>query len=197
MVILKLSLGQSSAAAILAQPKLATTRGSLLRSKYCGGEIAGNSDPFTCGSALRRDGRALLFNPRCPMMKISFLATATAVASLLLMGSVSAQTTAPAKTDAHQDRDQGASGKEGRETAHCSLPRMLQASRRERTQGQGAQENPVPPARRKRPKRPAPTRRSSALRSSVRGEGHSTAAWLMSSSWRLHTSVGAMRLTAT
>jgi len=34
------------------------------------------------------------------MMKISFLATATAVASLLLMGSVSAQTTAPAKTDA-------------------------------------------------------------------------------------------------
>jgi hypothetical protein len=34
------------------------------------------------------------------MMKISSLATATAVASLLLMGSVSAQTAAPAKSDA-------------------------------------------------------------------------------------------------
>jgi hypothetical protein len=34
------------------------------------------------------------------MMKISSLATATAVASLLLMGAVSAQTTAPAKTEA-------------------------------------------------------------------------------------------------
>ena len=34
------------------------------------------------------------------MTKISALATATAVASLLLMGAVSAQTTAPAKTDA-------------------------------------------------------------------------------------------------
>ena len=34
------------------------------------------------------------------MTKISSLATATAVASLLLMGSASAQTTAPAKTDA-------------------------------------------------------------------------------------------------
>jgi len=74
--------------------------GSFSVQKYCGGEIAENFNPFTCGSALRRDGRALLFNPRCPMMKISSLATATAVASLLLMGSVSAQTTAPAKTDA-------------------------------------------------------------------------------------------------
>ena len=34
------------------------------------------------------------------MTKISSLATATAVASLLLMGAVSAQTTAPAKTEA-------------------------------------------------------------------------------------------------
>ena len=34
------------------------------------------------------------------MMKISSLATATAVVSLLLMGVVSAQTTAPAKTEA-------------------------------------------------------------------------------------------------
>ena len=34
------------------------------------------------------------------MMKISSLATATAVVSLLLMGAASAQTTAPAKTDA-------------------------------------------------------------------------------------------------
>ena len=34
------------------------------------------------------------------MMKISSLATATAVASLLLMGVASAQTTAPAKTEA-------------------------------------------------------------------------------------------------
>ena len=34
------------------------------------------------------------------MMKISSLATATAVASLLLMGAVSAQTAAPAKTEA-------------------------------------------------------------------------------------------------
>ena len=34
------------------------------------------------------------------MMKISSLATATAVASLLLMGAASAQTTAPAKTEA-------------------------------------------------------------------------------------------------
>ena len=34
------------------------------------------------------------------MTKISSLATATAVVSLLLMGAVSAQTTAPAKTDA-------------------------------------------------------------------------------------------------
>jgi hypothetical protein len=34
------------------------------------------------------------------MTKISALATATAVASLLLMGAVSAQTTAPAKTEA-------------------------------------------------------------------------------------------------
>ncbi len=34
------------------------------------------------------------------MIKISSLATATAVASLLLMGAVSAQTTAPAKTEA-------------------------------------------------------------------------------------------------
>ena len=34
------------------------------------------------------------------MMKISSLATAAAVASLLLMGAASAQTTAPAKTDA-------------------------------------------------------------------------------------------------
>ena len=34
------------------------------------------------------------------MTKISSLATATAVASLLLMGAASAQTTAPAKTDA-------------------------------------------------------------------------------------------------
>ena len=34
------------------------------------------------------------------MTKISSLATATAIASLLLIGSVSAQTTAPAKTDA-------------------------------------------------------------------------------------------------
>jgi phosphate-selective porin len=33
------------------------------------------------------------------MTKISCLATATAVASLLLMGAASAQTTAPAKTD--------------------------------------------------------------------------------------------------
>ena len=33
-------------------------------------------------------------------MKISSLATATAVASLLLMGAASAQTTAPAKTEA-------------------------------------------------------------------------------------------------
>ena len=34
------------------------------------------------------------------MIKISSLATATAVVSLLLMGAVSAQTTAPAKTEA-------------------------------------------------------------------------------------------------
>ena len=34
------------------------------------------------------------------MMKISSLATAAAVASLLLMGAASAQTTAPAKSDA-------------------------------------------------------------------------------------------------
>ena len=34
------------------------------------------------------------------MIKISSLATATAVASLLLMGAASAQTTAPAKTEA-------------------------------------------------------------------------------------------------
>jgi phosphate-selective porin len=34
------------------------------------------------------------------MTKISVLATATAVASLLLMGAASAQTTAPAKTEA-------------------------------------------------------------------------------------------------
>ena len=34
------------------------------------------------------------------MMKISSLATATAVVSLLLMGAASAQTTAPAKTEA-------------------------------------------------------------------------------------------------
>ena len=34
------------------------------------------------------------------MTKISSLATATAVASLLLMGAASAQTTAPAKTEA-------------------------------------------------------------------------------------------------
>jgi phosphate-selective porin len=34
------------------------------------------------------------------MIKISSLATATAVASLLLMGAVSAQTTTPAKTEA-------------------------------------------------------------------------------------------------
>ena len=34
------------------------------------------------------------------MTKISSLATATALASLLLMGAVSAQTTAPAKTEA-------------------------------------------------------------------------------------------------
>jgi hypothetical protein len=34
------------------------------------------------------------------MIKISSLATATAVASLLLMGAVSAQTAAPAKTEA-------------------------------------------------------------------------------------------------
>ena len=34
------------------------------------------------------------------MMKISSLATATAIAALLMMGSASAQTAAPAKTDA-------------------------------------------------------------------------------------------------
>jgi hypothetical protein len=34
------------------------------------------------------------------MMKISSLATATAIAAMLLMGSASAQTAAPAKTDA-------------------------------------------------------------------------------------------------
>src|SRR5205823_4617284 len=68
--------------------------------KYCGGGMVRNSGPFIHGSALQRDGRGLVFNPRCPMMKISTLATATAIAALLLMGSASAQTAAPAKTDA-------------------------------------------------------------------------------------------------
>jgi hypothetical protein len=49
---------------------------------------------------LRRNRCDLLFNPRCLMMKISALATATALASLLLMGGAFAQTTAPAKTEA-------------------------------------------------------------------------------------------------
>jgi psiF repeat-containing protein len=48
---------------------------------------------------LRRDGRALVFNPEVPSMtKISSLITATAIASLLLMGAASAQTAAPAAT---------------------------------------------------------------------------------------------------
>jgi hypothetical protein len=49
---------------------------------------------------LRRNRCDLLFNPRCLMTKISALATATALASLLLMGGAFAQTTAPAKTEA-------------------------------------------------------------------------------------------------
>ena len=38
------------------------------------------------------------------MMKISSLATATAIAALLMMGSASAQTAAPAKTETTKDR---------------------------------------------------------------------------------------------
>jgi hypothetical protein len=41
-----------------------------------------------------------LFQSEVPMTKISSLATAIAVASLLLMGAASAQTTAPAKSEA-------------------------------------------------------------------------------------------------
>jgi psiF repeat len=59
------------------------------------------SVPFTHRSALQRDGRALVFNPEVPpMTNISSLITATAIASLFLMGAVSAQTAAPAKNDA-------------------------------------------------------------------------------------------------
>src|SRR5205807_6247197 len=43
---------------------------------------------------------ALPFIPRCPMTKISSLATVTALASFLLMGGVFAQTAAPAAKDA-------------------------------------------------------------------------------------------------
>jgi len=58
------------------------------------------SGPFTHRSALRRNGRACLQSEVPSMTKISSLITATAVASLLLMGAASAQTAAPAaKTD--------------------------------------------------------------------------------------------------
>ena len=47
------------------------------------------------------------------MTRISAFATATAVASLLLMGAASAQTAAPRQDRSAQGRHQGAGGKEG------------------------------------------------------------------------------------
>jgi hypothetical protein len=54
------------------------------------------------------------------MMKISSLATATAVVSLLLMGSVSAQTTAPAKTDATKTEAKAAAKPRTAASLECS-----------------------------------------------------------------------------
>ena len=53
------------------------------------------------------------------MMKISSLATATAIAALLLMGSASAQTAAPAKTEAPKTEAK-APAKAHRRLAECS-----------------------------------------------------------------------------
>src|SRR3569833_475764 len=89
-------LGKSSAPAILAQPKLAATYGANLRSKNCGGRFSFIHPWFS----ITRQRSRLVFNPRHPMTKISSLASATAVVSILLMGAASAQTAAPAKTDA-------------------------------------------------------------------------------------------------
>src|SRR5260370_37141818 len=69
----------------------------MVRSKYCSHENAGCSASFTRGSSSPRDGCPVPFHLRCPITKISSLATASALPSLLLTGSAFAQTAAPAK----------------------------------------------------------------------------------------------------
>ena len=91
---------------------------------------------------LRRDGCGLLFNPRCPMMKISSLAAATALASFLLIGARIRANHGPAPRPKLPRPTPRRLPRRRSQAADAGLARMLEGSRRQGTARQGAQEIP-------------------------------------------------------